>query len=112
MAKQYAILHAATRVIRRLSVEEDVQVGPDEVAVALDQPIDLAGGFWKLDAGDQKVLASDQEITEARVDPVRERQRKLALVAELKVAISDAAGDAALPAKLKRVLAAWSALLS
>ena len=113
MATQHAILHAATRIIRRLSTEEEAQVAPDEVAVPLATPIDLSGGFWKLSADNQtKITASEQEIIEARVDPTRERQRKLVLVVELRASFQDAVGDPTLPAKLRRILEAWSALLS
>ena len=69
---QKAIIHKATRVIRRLTIDDVPSINPiDEEEIELLAPIDLAGGFWKLDAQNKKVLATDQEIDDADVDEAR-----------------------------------------
>lgn len=67
----YAILHTASRVIRRLTSDDPPTVAADETAVTVAGGFDLAGGPWKLDAGGSKVAPTQAEIDAADVDPVR-----------------------------------------
>lgn len=70
---QFAIIHTATRVIRRLTTDTVPDVAADETAVDMGAVVlDLAGGYWKLSAQNQKVAATQADIDAADVDPVRE----------------------------------------
>lgn len=72
MANQQAIIHTATRVIRRLTTDPTPDVAADETAVDLRAAvIDLAGGYWKLDAQNNRVPATQADIDAADVDPAR-----------------------------------------
>lgn len=71
---QKVIIHTATRVVRRLTLDETPKIQPDESIVDLASPIDLAGGFWKLDAKNEKVLATTLEVDQAGVDDTIESQ--------------------------------------
>lgn len=65
---QKAIIHSLTRVIRRLTTEDNPALSTGEEVVVLDAPIDLAGGYWKLDSQNKKTLATDQESKDAGVN--------------------------------------------
>ena len=66
---QLAIIHTSTRVIRRVTVDVAPAVAADETAVAPASTIDLAGGPWKLDGGNNKVAATTVEAQAAGMDP-------------------------------------------
>jgi hypothetical protein len=108
---QKAIIHTATRVIRRLTIDDAPAVGPDETAVALAAPIDLAGGPWKLDGSDQKAPATAQEFRDAGLDEAFNRQQRMARRAEVLAALADVKDDALIALKVRRVLAALHDLL-
>ena len=69
---QSAIIHTATRVIRRLTTDDVPVLNAGESAVSLAAPVDLAGGPWKLAADNQTLTAPTlQEIDDAEADPER-----------------------------------------
>ena len=69
---QKAIIHTATRVIRRLTTDDVPATNADETAVEVVTPLDLAGGPWKLALDNQTLtVATTQEIDDAEADPVR-----------------------------------------
>ena len=68
---QKAIIHTTTRVIRRLTTDDNPQIADDESIVNLAANIDIGGGFWKLDVTNKKVAAITQEIDDAGVDENR-----------------------------------------
>lgn len=90
---QKAIIETSTRVIRRLTTDQDPVILPDEAVIALDQEIDLEGKYYKLDQNNNKVLATEQEIDKAKVDEEREvikfQAKKTAYIQALETAISD-----------------------
>lgn len=65
---QTAIIHTTTRVIRRLTIDPSPVLAADETAIALATDIDLSGGFWKLDAQNDKVAATSDDVSQAGVD--------------------------------------------
>ncbi len=102
---QKAIIHTATRVIRRLTTDDIPQVAADETAVALPSDIDLAGAFKKLDVDDATLLVPTQaEIDASGVDDSRNaflnRQKRQAFIS----AIDALLGDALVSAKIKTFL--------
>lgn len=54
----YAVLHATTRVIRRLTVDAMHQIAADEILESVIPPITLAGGPWVLVAENGIVRAA------------------------------------------------------
>ena len=102
---QYAIIHTATRVIRRLTTDEPPAVWADETAVALAEKIDLAPEgqtkYWKLDDKNKKIAASNAEIDAAGVDETLEAQKRAAKVAAYKDAVATAAADPLIIGSLK-----------
>lgn len=86
---QKVIIHTATRVIRRLTLDETPKVHPDESVVELETPLDLAGGFWKLDEKNEKVPASTLEVDQAGVDDTVEAQKKVVKIQNYHAAVDD-----------------------
>ena len=43
---QKAIIHTATRVIRRLTIDDNPEIASDESIVELETPVDIGGGYW------------------------------------------------------------------
>lgn len=109
---QWAVLHATTRVIRRVTTDADHAVAADEARVeVVGPPLDLAGGPWKLAANNQtKLPPTPQEIDEADVDESRValklQQRMTAYVNALDSLIN----DALTPPKLKALFQAMKNL--
>lgn len=105
-----AILHNATRVIRRVSEEEMPQVAQDEIVVDLgDRKIDIAPKeypdgmkvFWKLDLELNLVEASKEESEAARVDKAAELSKIKALEDSLMEALRAVAEDPLVVGSLK-----------
>ena len=88
---QNVIIHTDTRVVRRLTTDENPAIREDESVVTLDEPIDLAGGFWKLDDKDEKVPASNKDIDDADVDEEKVALKKKAKKEAVRLAIKDLA---------------------
>ena len=88
---QNAIIHTESRVIRRLTTDESPKFAEDESVVTLETPIDLAGGFWKLDDNNEKVEATDKDIDDAGVDEEREALKQKAKRDAVRLAIKDLA---------------------
>lgn len=86
---QKVIIHTATRVIRRLTLDEAPKIQPDESIVEIETPLDLAGGFWKLDAKNEKVMASTLEVDQAGVDDTVEAQKKTVKIQNYHAAVDD-----------------------
>lgn len=69
---QKAIIHTATRVIRRLTTNDSPVLSSDETSIEMITPIDLAGGPWKLDIDNTtKLVPTQQEIDDSDVDQSR-----------------------------------------
>lgn len=68
-----AILHAATRVIRRTTIDADHRIGPDEIKQVLPEPIpiDFAKVRYRLLADGSYVAAMPAEVTESNFAPIR-----------------------------------------
>lgn len=98
---QKAIIHTATRVIRRLTTDDDHTLGLDESAVILNDPVDIGGGYWKLDEANKKVPATDKEIDDAGVDEEKEKAKFEAKRDELKTIIFDIADKGATLEKVR-----------
>ena len=97
-----AILHTATRVIRRVTSDPSPTLAADETAVVLAVPIDLSGALWKLDAGGNKISATVAECRVAGIDDAYERsrrgQKRQALIDALDIVIGDLTATPALKA--------------
>lgn len=93
---QKVIIHKPTRVIRRVSIEEapEIDIETEEI-IEVENPLDLKGGFWKLDTNNEKVAALDAEIDEAGVDAVRENEKAKARKVVMKALIKDIAENGA-----------------
>jgi hypothetical protein len=104
---QAAIIHTATRVIRRLTTDASPSIASDETAVVLSAPIDLAGGFWKLDGANAKVAATAAEAQASGVDEAFVNATRAAKIAALTTALQAAVDDALIAGKLKTLLQKW-----
>lgn len=96
-------IHKGTRVIRRATINPDVQPLPDEDAVDVTFDADLRkdGKFWKLSLdGKQVEEATDAEVDTSDVDVERVGRRKLVIKQELNDLIDDMAENGATLAKL------------
>ena len=92
----YAIIHTATRCIRRVTTIDPPEVGTGESVIAVTDGFDIAGGPWKLDVDDAtKVAPSEAEKDDAFTTP------EPTDITELKAAIQDIIDDGALPVKIK-----------
>ena len=98
---QKAIIHTETRVIRQLTTDEDPKIQKDESVVDLAEKIDIGGGYWKLDLQDKKVAATDQEIDEAGVDPVKEAAKLDEKQKQIHASIVDMADNGVTDQKLQ-----------
>lgn len=98
---QKAVIHTATRVIRRLTTEENHQIQPDETLVALQTPITL-NGYAKLAVDNATITTpTQQEIDDSGVDESRVytlRKQKIELLQSI---ITDIADNGASLAKLR-----------
>lgn len=103
---QKAIIHTATRVIRRVTIDDNHTIGADETAVTLASEIDLApagsaSGYWKLSGSDLKVEATQAEGRTAGLDPAFDRAQRNARRQALLDHLDDMAADATLPARVR-----------
>ena len=109
---QWAIVHATTRVIRRVTTDSNHPMAADEAKAEVAGPaLDLAGGPWKLAADNQPKLApTQQEIDDADVDEARValklQQRNTAYLN----ALDNLINDALTPPKLKALFQAMKNL--
>lgn len=97
---QYAILHAATRVIRRLTTDDPPPMATGEVAMV------YVGGFptpsyWKLLADGALQQASVQEISDAGVDAGVEHAKQQAIEQAFRDALDDVIANVVLQPKMK-----------
>lgn len=65
-----AIIHTATRIVRRVTTDPEHVVAPDETAVEVPDTIDLAGGPWILAVDGSLVTPTQAEIDAANTPPV------------------------------------------
>ena len=102
-----AILHAATRIILRLTTEHEPEVSDTEMIVVLSSALDLAGGPWKLDEAGNKVLPTEEEIIAAEVDPERVAAKSRLLQQALRDAFAVVRDDVEAPRSVQALAAAW-----
>jgi hypothetical protein len=103
---QKAIIHTATRVIRRLTTDDAPTIASDETIIDLAENIDLAGGYWKLNNQNKKVSATAQDISDAGVDENIETQKRLQKIQVYKNAIDAIIADNTIPLKIRNFLQA------
>lgn len=72
---QKAIIHTATRVVRRLTTDDSPVIEADETVVEMDQPITISG-FTKLNEKNEAVVASETEAADAGVNLEEVRRRR------------------------------------
>jgi hypothetical protein len=102
-----AILHAASRVIRRLTTDEPPPMQADETAVDVAVDFDLGGGPWKLDLDNvTKLVPTSDDLDQAYTQPARP---ELAL---LLLALDDAIANGALQPRVAVVFQRLRALLT
>lgn len=109
---QKAIIHTATRVIRRLTTETIPVVGADETSVDMPAPIDLTGGFWKLTPALQQVPANAAEIDAAGVDPVRQAQKVRQRYTEYVQVLDGLVADPTLNPRLRRLFELYRQIIN
>lgn len=98
----YAVLHSATRVIRRVTIDPMHAVAADEVLESTITPVNLTGGPWVLVAENGIVRpATPQEIDDADADERAVAVRRAAILAEYLAASDDLRDDPAVPAKYR-----------
>jgi len=85
---QKAIIHKLTRVILRLTTDDNPDIKDNEEIVELASPIDLADGPWKLDSQNNKVPASLEEYQQATITP--QQVNINSLKANIDILLSDA----------------------
>lgn len=105
---QWAIVHAPTRVIRRVTTDGDHPIAADEAKVEVAGPsLDLAGGPWKLAADRQTKLApTQQEIDDADVDESRVALKLQQRITAYLSALDNLINDPLTPPKLKALFQA------
>jgi hypothetical protein len=88
-------IHTATRVIKRATIDDEVQPAPDETAVEFSGDLDLrqGGKFWKLDAQNNPVEATDADIDASDVDHVRVGNKRKAIVTDIETLMQDMADN-------------------
>lgn len=95
-----AIIHTATRVVRRVTTDAAPALAADESVVEVST-LNLSGGFWKLDAQGVRVAATPADIDAAAVDDALEAQKVRALALALRDAAVAMRDDASLPATVR-----------
>lgn len=98
---QKAIIYTQNRVIRRITTDQNPSIATGESVVDLPQDIDLVGGFWKLDAQNNKIAATSQEIDDADVDESRTIAKRLAKTQAVRSAVADIADNGATLSKIR-----------
>lgn len=106
---QKAIIHTATKVIRRLTTDDNPELQTDESAIEFQNPIGFVAQYTKLDANNQPVAATIDEADAAGMVPEREATRRTAKQVRLIKALGDAAASTNLPPLVKEVCAALKA---
>lgn len=89
-------IHKTTRVIKRATVDPEVQPLPDEdaVEVTFNPNLRAQGKFWKLSLDNSQVEeATEQDIEDSDVDEERVGRRVHALKQELNELIDDIADN-------------------
>lgn len=97
----YAVLHATTRVIRRLTIDPMHAVAADETLESTVAPVNLAGGPWVLEVGGVVRAATPQEIDDADADSIAVQARREIILAEYLAASDDLRDDVSVPAKYR-----------
>ncbi len=68
---QYAIIHTETGVIRKLTVDPELNLGKDESMVEVADTVDLANGFLKISYSGTLLPPTQEEIDASGVDETR-----------------------------------------
>lgn len=102
---QKAILHNTTLVVRRLTIEANPVLRPDEIVQDVPDDFDLAGGPWKLLANGSKVVPTQAERDEGLTTPAR--SEIVQLMAALNTARQDVANTPSARAVFTRMLALY-----
>lgn len=111
MPDQYAIIHTTSRVIRRLTITSPPEHDPaTETAVLMNPPIDLAGGWWKLNGGNNKVSATDAEADTAGINEAAARARRIQRRQALLDKLDEIIADGTAPARLRQLCQVWKEL--
>lgn len=108
---QKAIIDIGTRVIKRLTTDEQPEIEENEAVVELEEAIDLSGGFWKLDEKNKKVEATEVDADLARVDPKKIEIEKESLRKAYKDAIGVVLKEDTLPESLKQYFSVLNKLV-
>lgn len=87
---QQVIIHTASRVIRRITTDVSPVVASDETAIVMASPLDIGGGFWKLDVSNNKVAATAAEAQTAGIDENFKTTQRANLLAAYKTALINA----------------------
>ena len=95
------IIHTPTRVIRRITTDENPSISSDESFVEVDFT-DIGGGFWRLDDLNNKVLALEKDIDASGIDDTREAVRRKELKLSLYALIDDISTNGPTQDKLKQ----------
>lgn len=110
----YAVIHTATRVIRRLTIENGHQIGTDETIVKLKREnyigVRLDDGYKKLTTTGSIVPASDEEVNDADVDDKKLAEKKTAHLAAFNLAVADLADKGITDARLRAYFIALKSL--
>lgn len=106
-----AVLHSATRVIRRVTVHDPPPMGPDETSQAVPDGFRQEFRFSVLNANNTQREATPQEAFDSGMDEdavLADRQQRLATLRTRAQAMRD---DAAVPTSVKQFAAALLAFL-
>jgi hypothetical protein len=97
----YVVLHTATRVARRVTIDPLHAIEADETLESVAEPLNLAGGPWVVEVGGVVRLATPQEIDDADADDSIVQARRAAILAEYLAASDDLRDDVSVPAKYR-----------
>ena len=98
-------IHTATRVIKRATTDDEVQAAPDETAVEVTSDWDLRkdGKYWKLDAQNNPIEATNADIDASDVDHVRAGLKRKAIVTDIEILMQDMADNGVTLAKMQQL---------
>lgn len=105
-----AIIDTSTRVIRALTSTPSPALAASESAVVVADGMNLAGGPWKLDVGNNKVAATATEYNNSGYNEVFNATQRAARKTTFKNSFAAVQADATVPATLKTLLTAWLAV--
>ncbi len=107
----YCIVHKATRVVRRLTIDPNHPLAADEESVQIDGKVDIGGGPWKVDSSGNLVPATLAEYRAAGLDEAYNVAQRAQKVQALRAALDDVLANELLPTRMRTMMQRFRELL-